>query len=288
MEWIRRKLREVLAKQSLTLEEIFALKKEAYLHKDFKEFTNLWRKNLYETAGEYKREGKLLSDAIAEAVIKTFEDVGLKDFTAEWKRKATLIKNGVTEEELKKHAYATVTKWAFQDLMLKFGYDTTVDTFQVQKRLNFPYTVDEVLTNTAILFGFLAPQLGENRLWFLDSKYVGWVKKYIENSLRFDPFVEMRAIVYSLRENIVQVYVFNSEFFEIRRPILSILDLFTLPKEEIKQRLEFIRLMGKDMSNEIVDYGFGFSPDVEPETGAMAIPYRELPAITVVVSSLYG
>jgi len=63
------------------------------------------------------------------------------------------------------------------------------NNFQVQKRLNFPYTVDEVSTNTAILFGFLAPQLEETRLWFLDSKYVGWVKRYVETSLRFDPFV---------------------------------------------------------------------------------------------------
>jgi len=181
-------------------------------------------------------------------------------------------------------------RFYYQNLFLWLGKDITIDLFKVQKTKRLTYKEEE--KNELIRF-YLKVLMELLSNLYKPTEIGECFEKIVENVKKIDDGLwDLRAMVYAVEDKILQIYLFNEEFFNIKKPLVSIADLFTLSEEKLKEKIEFAKMMGKEYSDEIVDYGIGmnfnkgFLGYCEMEMGNMTIPYLNLPFIIFPIKTL--
>jgi len=184
----------------------------------------------------------------------------------------------------------TNLRFLFQNFFLWLGKDITIDLFKAQQATRLTYSKEEKKDLLSLYIDILAEiiEYGNHkedaeRIRECRDKVVGYAIN-IDDGLW-----ELRAVIYLIREKILQVYLFNQEIFNMKKPMVSIADMLTLNEEKLKEKIELAKLIGKEYSEKI-DYGIGVSLNkgflgyCEREMGSMAIPYLDLPFIIVPAS----
>jgi len=183
-------------------------------------------------------------------------------------------------------------KFLFQNFFLWLGEDITKELFKVQKIKGLTYTEEEKNEILNFYLNILLEVLANAN--YKSKEVEKCREKIIEQAKRIDDGLwELRAIVYAVGDKVMQIYLFNEEFFEVKKPLVSVADVLTLDEKQLKEKIELAKLMGKEYSDEIVDYGIGtnlnegFLGYCEKEIGAMAIPYINLPFVVLPIFSFY-